>query len=184
MILHIQPKTMPVTETERLIVDNAQLSDSSFIFELTNSDGWLEFIGDRGIKTLKDAENYIQTSLIDKYNELGFGLYKLTLKKNRTPIGLCGFVQRDYLDAPDIGFAMLPEFEGNGYMYEAASQLLKESEFQKIYAITSIDNRKSGKLLNKLGLFQVDTIKPSKDPLLLFLRENWPPLTNNSTLLH
>ena len=163
--------------TNRLSIVEASLNDAPFIFNLMNSKGWLQFIGDRGIKTLKDAEQYIQLSLIDKYRSLGFGLYKLSLRTNDTPIGLCGFVQRDYLNAPDIGFAMLPEFEGNGYMFEAASKIIEMGfstlNLKTIYGITIPNNTRSIKLLIKLGLSEIDkTTNPKGEQLLIFERKN------------
>lgn len=165
------------TVTNRLNIEEASFSDAPFIYKLMNSDGWLKFIGDRGIKTLKDAENYIQGSLVEKYKSSGYGLYKLSMKVGKTPIGLCGFVQRDYLNAPDIGFALLPEFEGQGLMFEAASEIIemgfKKFNLNTIYGITNPDNIRSIHLLTKLGLNRKEIItNPQGEQLLLFEKKN------------
>ena len=47
--------------TERLTLRPLELGDAPFILELFNSETWLRFIGDRGIKTLEDAENFLNT---------------------------------------------------------------------------------------------------------------------------
>tara|TARA_A100000171_G_scaffold12257_1_gene10132 strand:+ start:357 stop:875 length:519 start_codon:yes stop_codon:yes gene_type:complete len=147
---------MIILETERLRLEEGSLDDQVFIFTLLNSPNWVEFIGDRGIETLQDAENYIKNTLIKNYNERGFGLYKIILKHNDSPIGLCGFLQRDYLDYPDIGYAILPEYEGNGYTSEAAQAVLNHGKtqlkFNTILAITSSKNIVSQHLLQKIGL--------------------------------
>lgn len=95
------------------------------------------------------------------------------MKESHTPIGLCGFLKRDYLDAEDIGFALLPEYERKGYTYEAASAVLNYGENQlgltKVYAITSKDNIASQKLLKKLGLsFKSHINEPSTNEELSF----------------
>ncbi len=113
-----------ILETERLIVEEARLLDSSFFMKLLNSPNWIEFIGDRGVKSSSDAKNYIKESLIKSYNKNGYGLYKVSLKQNMQPIGICGFVKRDYLESADIGFAILPEFERCGYTYEASNAMM------------------------------------------------------------
>lgn len=143
-------------ETERLHIELANLDDKEFFFTLLNSPNWLKYIGDRGIKTLQDAVNYIQNSLIKSYCEKGFGLYKLVLQENNAPIGICGFLKRDYLDSVDIGFAVLPEYEGKGYTYEAAKAILEygktQLDMKVVYGITTNNNAGSQHLLEKLGL--------------------------------
>tara|TARA_R110001592_G_scaffold65885_6_gene202348 strand:+ start:2948 stop:3454 length:507 start_codon:yes stop_codon:yes gene_type:complete len=147
---------MIVLETERLYLEKGTLDDQVFIFTLLNSPNWIEFIGDRGIESLTDAENYIKNTLIKSYNDHGFGLYKVVLKVDNTPIGLCGFLQRDYLDHPDIGYAILPTFEGYGYISEAAQAVLNYGKtqlgFNTILAITSSKNIVSQHMLQKIGL--------------------------------
>ena len=166
---------MRITTTERLTIDQARSIDAPFIYELMNSPGWIQFIGDRGIRSLEDAENYIQNSLINSYKKNGYGLYKMCLKETGTPIGLCGFLQRDYLDAPDIGFAILPNYEGRGLVFEAASSMLEiarnNPKFEIIHAITTLDNEKSQHLLMKLGLRKRKQIKQNGIELLLFSNE-------------
>ncbi|PWL39195.1 RimJ/RimL family protein N-acetyltransferase [Flagellimonas aquimarina] len=161
-------------ETERLIICEAQIEDSKFFKKLLNSPNWIEFIGDRGVRTDKQAVKYIKSSLIDSYNENGYGLYKMCLKKSSTPIGICGFVKRDYLDNPDIGFAILPEHEGKGYTTEACMATMtygkSELKLSPILGITTQKNSKSRHLLSKIGLQETGKITPKggNEELLLF----------------
>ncbi|WP_421976232.1 GNAT family N-acetyltransferase [Roseivirga seohaensis] len=147
---------MIVLETERLRLEEGTPDDQVFIFTLLNSPNWIEFIGDRGIESLTDAENYIKNVLIKSYKQTGFGLYKVILKQDNSPIGLCGFLQRDFLDHPDIGYAILPKHEGKGYTSEAAKAMLEYGRstlgFKTILAITSSKNSASQRLLQKIGL--------------------------------
>ena len=106
---------MQTIKTVRLYIQEVTLDDHAFILELVNSPTWLKFIGDKNVTTKETALNYIQHSLIESYQKNGFGLYKMVLTAQNIPIGICGFVQRDYLEHPDIGFAILPQFEGIGY---------------------------------------------------------------------
>ena len=165
-----------VLSTNRLNLREARLSDKHFIFRLMNSPKWLKYIWDRGIKSLKNAEDYIKEKLIDSYEILGFGLYVMELKDSKDPIGLCGFVKRDYLDTEDIGFAIREEYEGKHYTYESALAILKYGEsnlgITKIHAITSKDNVASQKLLLKLGFeFTSFIIEPtSNEEISLYTR--------------
>lgn len=163
-----------ILSTERLIISEAALSDSTFILELLNSPSWLQFIGDKGIRTEEDAKNYIRNSLLNSYKTNGFGLYKLILKKSSAPLGLCGFLKRDYLEKPDIGFALLPEFEGMGLMFEASHALIEYArstlDFDEILAIVTPANKRSCQLLEKLGFARKNQILPlgGKEELLLY----------------
>lgn len=148
-----------------MLIQEARPEDFPFILELLNSPTWLEFIGDRGVKTEKQAKKYIETSLIQSYKKHGFGLFKVSLKESLIPIGLCGFIQRDYLEHPDIGFAILPEYAGKGFTHEACQVLMKygkeKLQLSTIYGITTALNLKSRNLLNKIGLEEIGTVRPS-----------------------
>ena len=49
-----------ILETERLVLRQFTMDDATFIIELVNTPGWIEFIGDRNIKTTEQAKNYLQ----------------------------------------------------------------------------------------------------------------------------
>ncbi len=145
---------MHIFETERLYISRFKLNDAPFILELVNDPSWIRFIGDRGIKTIKDAEAYLKNGPLKSYKEFGFGLYLVSLKKDGVPIGMCGLLRRDTLDDADIGFAFMPQFTGNGYAFESAVSVLNDAReilgMKRILAITSPDNTNSIKLLEKL----------------------------------
>ena len=108
-------------ETDRLTIRQLTLADAPFIVELVNTPGWLRFIGERNIKTSEQAENYLKNGPMASYAQNGFGLYGVELKSEKTPIGMCGLIKRETLPDPDIGFAILPEFTGSGFAFEAAT---------------------------------------------------------------
>ncbi len=167
---------MILMETNRLLIGKIDLKDAQFILRLMNSQGWLEFIGDRNIKTISDSKKYIKSNFIKSYAKNGFGLYKMQLRSTHKTIGICGFVKREYLDHPDIGFAILPEYEGQGYTSEGAQKVLDfgfgELDFKMVLGITMRANIASKIVLEKIGLREKGLIKPpkSKEELLLFSR--------------
>ena len=138
--------------TERLSLRVVTTEDHEFICELVNTKGWLEFIGDRNVHSEDDAIKYIQ-KLNDNQN-LTYWVVKI--KETDKPIGIISFLKRDYLEHFDIGFAFLPEYNGYGYAYEAAKEVLsivsKYPEYSTILATTIPSNEKSIRLLTKLGL--------------------------------
>ncbi|MGB9178741.1 MAG: GNAT family N-acetyltransferase [Pyrinomonadaceae bacterium] len=154
-------------ETERLILRRLTVEDSEFILELLNDPSWLRFIGDKGVRTLDDARDYILKSLVAMYERLGFGLYLTELKGEGVPIGICGLIKRDSLEDVDIGFAFLPKFCGKGYAYESASAVMLYGKrtfgLNRLVAITSPDNYGSIRLLEKLGFNFERMVKLSDD---------------------
>jgi ribosomal-protein-alanine N-acetyltransferase len=131
------------------------LEDAAFFLRLLNEPSWLENIGDRGVRTLADAEDYITHNIRAAYQAHGFGLYALQIRSAPLPIGLCGLVRRDFLSSPDLGFALLPEHCGHGYATEAARAVLKHAHvelgIERLYAIVRPGNQRSVRLLEQLG---------------------------------
>lgn len=171
---------MNILETDRLIlreIDSA--GDAEFIFRLLNSPKFLKYIGDRGVRSVDDARGFIENRYRQSYRDHGFGLYTVELKSNAEAVGMCGFVRRETLPAPDIGFAFLPEHECKGYGFESASATLKygldELRFTKVLAITTPDNDASGKLLEKLGFVFERLIESGDETLKLFSYESNGP---------
>jgi RimJ/RimL family protein N-acetyltransferase len=108
------------------------------------------------VRTLADAHKYLQEGPMASYQQFGFGLYLVQLKAGEVPIGMCGLIKRPSLTDVDIGFAFLPQFRGQGYAFEAATAVLNyaktELGLKRIVAITAVDNLRSIKLLENLGL--------------------------------
>lgn len=132
------------------------LTDALFIFELVNSPAWLKYIGDKNVKSLKDAEQYIQIKILDQYEMHGFSFYAVLTKDRNIPIGITGFINRPSMTDVEVGFGFLPIYSGKGYAAEATIAIMEYGRTQlnlnKIVAITDPDNLSSQKLLKKLGL--------------------------------
>lgn len=160
-------------ETERLVLQPITTRDADFILELYNTPHFIEYIGDKNIRTVEDAENYIQNKFLPQWEKLGYGNYLIIRKSDNKKTGTVGIFSRDGLDIHDIGFGFLPEFEGKGYGFEAASKIMEKAfaDFActKISAITSKENIASQKLIEKLGLkYQKMVQLPGEDVELLY----------------
>ncbi len=164
-----------IFETERLYLREFDLSDANFILKLVNIPTWLEFIGDKNVKSKNDAERYLKDGPLKSYQENGFGLWLVQLKDSRDLIGMCGLVNRETLENVDIGFAILPEYTGLGYGFEAANATMSYAKnslnLEDIVAITDPKNIASIKLLNKIGFKIEKTLKLSEYNEVLLLSE-------------
>lgn len=154
-------------ETKRLELSEFTSKDALFFYEQVNDPAWIQFIGDRNVKTIEDAEKYLSNKIIPSYQKNGFGFYKVALKKNNTPIGMSGLVDRDGLEHIDVGYAFLPNYRGKGYAFEATKAVLDYAKnvlkINPIVAITDLDNVKSIQLLERLGLQFYKIIKISAE---------------------
>jgi RimJ/RimL family protein N-acetyltransferase len=144
-----------VIQTERLALRQLGLKDADFILELLNEHAFLQFIGDKGVRTLDDACDYLRKGPLDSYERHGFGLYAVCLLDG-TPTGICGLVKRDGLKDVDIGFAFLSRHRLKGYAVESAAAILQHARdslgLQRVVAITSPQNFGSIAVLQKIGL--------------------------------
>jgi len=145
-----------ILETERLILRQMRAEDAEFIFELVNEAAFIRNIGDKSVRTLDDARNYILNGPVASYAKFGFGLYLVELTETGKAIGICGLLKRDSLEDVDIGFALLERFRRKGFAYESAAAVMKYGGdtlgLKRIVAITSPDNEGSMRVLEKIGL--------------------------------
>ncbi len=147
---------MNLIETERLVISKTDLSDATFVLKLFNDPSWLEFIDNKGVDTLDKAREYIKNKPLAQYRKWGFGMYITRLKRNLEPIGICGLMLRDFLDDPDIGFALLSEHCGQGYATESATALIdyakRTFKLKQVFALIAPNNKKSIRVAEKSGL--------------------------------
>lgn len=164
---------MLVCETSRLIIRHFTIDDAAFIYRLLNTPIWLTYIGDRHIRGLSDARNYLVNGPLVSYDRYGFGLYCVALREDKTPVGMTGLIKRNGLEEVDIGFAFLPEYTGQGYAYEAASAVkdyaLTTLKLPRVAAITTEKNQQAISLLNKIGLHHEKMVQlPGSDTEFMY----------------
>lgn len=141
--------------TERLRIEPFCEQDAEFVLSLLNDETFIRHIADKGVRTLDGAVEYLRNSIFSSYRDNGFGLYKVSLSASGTPIGMVGLVNRDELEHPDLGYALLADFAGKGYAVEASNAVLKEArhkwQLSNVLAVTFPDNQRSNQLLQRLG---------------------------------
>jgi [ribosomal protein S5]-alanine N-acetyltransferase len=158
---------MTILQTERLSLRKMSLDDADFIVQLLNDPAFLQYIGDKGVRTTDDARRYILTGPVDSYARHGFGLWVVELKESGRSVGICGLVKRATLDHVDIGFAFLPEYRSRGYAFESAAAVMDYARtvlgLGRIVAITNDDNTGSQRVLEKIGMSFDRMIRLSDD---------------------
>ncbi|WP_028533950.1 GNAT family N-acetyltransferase [Paludibacterium yongneupense] len=147
---------MTILETPRLTLRQVETEDAPFILELTRDPSYIASIRDCGLNTLDDARTFIEQNIRSSYLKNGHGLYLVCRRSDGQALGICGLLYRDALQETDIGYAFLPAWHGQGYAFEAAQACLRYGHEvlgkTRIVGFTSLDNRASVRLLEKLGL--------------------------------
>lgn len=159
-------------ETSRLVLSELQADDAGFILELLNTPGFLAHIGDRGVRTLDDARLYIAHGPAASYAAHGFGLWKVALKSDGTPVGMSGLIKRGELPCEDLGYAFLPAHQGHGYAREAGAAALEfgfgPKQLARILAIVRPGNEASMRVLEKLGMTERGVVQLDHQALHVF----------------
>lgn len=160
-------------QTARLTVRELCLDDAADVLALLGSDNFIQNIGDKGVRTLDDARQYLTDGPLASYLAQGFGLWRVATRVDDHFIGVCGLIRRPELPAVDIGYALMPGCDGKGYGIEAATACLEKRHalgIEKVIAIVSETNLPSRRLLEKLGLGYSRHIAFGEDakPLMLY----------------
>lgn len=158
-----------IVETPRLLIRELTVDDAEFIFRLVNEPSFLKNIGDKGVRNLQDARQFILEGPWASHRERGYGQFLVELQEGGDPIGVCGLLFRESLNVSDIGCAFLPTFWRRGYAYEAACAVIEYGRstlgIEKIVGLTSEKNVASIKALEKLGMSFEKMVKMSdNDP--------------------
>ena len=151
----VTQNNVQIITTDKLSISHLSFTDAEFIVELLNEPSFIQFIGDRNVRTNQDARKFLKDGPLNSYDEYGFGLFKVSLIGAHDALGICGLVKRKELPHPDLGFAFLEAQWGNGYAIEASRAVLRHAASKlgllRVIAIVNEDNEASIRLLTKLG---------------------------------
>jgi RimJ/RimL family protein N-acetyltransferase len=156
---------MLTLETDRLILRPFAVNDSAFILRLLNEPSFIANIGDKRVRSLEQAADYLREGPMASYERHGHGLLAVVLRETMQPIGMCGLLKREEFEDIDIGYAFLPEAWSQGFARESAAAVLEFARQAlgrtRIIALVSPHNQGSIRLLEKLG-FSPATAVPMK----------------------
>ena len=146
----------PILHTERLELRWLTPDDAAMMLAIWNDPAFLRYVGDRGVRTVEQAREALTAGLLQLYVDYGYGPFRLALRDDGNDVGICGLFRRDGLDEPDIGFAILRDYRGHGYGFEAAVAVLDHARdalhLPGVTAIVAPQNGPSIGLLEKLNM--------------------------------
>ena len=162
-------------ETERLRLRPVTVEDAELMLSVWNDPAFIRHVLDRGIRTLEQAREAIESGAQKLFEDYGYGPYCMSLKSDGTLVGICGLFKRENLEDPDIGFSVLPPHCGKGYAGEAAVAVVDyardELGIDVLTAIVAPANAPSIGLIEKLGLtFEQMITMPGDDNAIRLYR--------------
>jgi len=145
----------PVLVTARIALRHAAAGDAEFVRRLMNEPGWRKYIREHEVRSSESARQYIEERIAPMYREHGVGLWIMERRLDAAPIGLCGLLKRPSLPDFDLGYALLSEHWGQGYVAEAAASVVRFAaevrRLPRLLAMTHPDNARSVRVLERLG---------------------------------
>lgn len=148
--------------TKRLFLRAITSADADLFFQEFSNPVVNEFIFDaEPCRSLDDAKKWIDwytNDILDHHR------WVLVSKQSGLRLGTCGFHKWDRNNnSTELGYELLPENWGNGYMAEAVTEALGFAcyimKIHRVYATTYVENLRSQRLLDKLGFNQEGRLK-------------------------
>lgn len=161
-------------ETPRLVLRSWKEEDLPAFVRMNADPKVMEFF----LNPLDEQGSYALYQLIcNGLAESGFGGYAVERKDDRAFMGFTGLHQItfdvDFAPGIEIAWRLLPEYWGNGYAPEAASACLEHARttlgLKEVFAFTSLLNKRSQRVMQKIGMQQVKEFNhplvPAENPL-------------------
>jgi ribosomal-protein-alanine N-acetyltransferase len=145
----------PILKTERLTLRQLMSSDDKEIFALRSNDNVNKYLDRKPSRSIDDAKNFIQAinENIQRNDSVYWAIILNGTDKLIGTICLFNFSNDDL--KVEIGYELLPNFQGKGIMQEAASKVIDFAiqyiGLNSIEAYTHSENQGSTRLLEKLN---------------------------------
>ncbi|MDF7814201.1 GNAT family N-acetyltransferase [Hymenobacter sp. YC55] len=149
-------------KTERLTLRQLSSSDDNEIFALRTNDSVNKYLDRQPSTSIDDARNFIVA--INENVQSNKSIYwAITLTDTNNMIGtICLFNFSENHSKAEIGYELLPDFQGKGVMQEAISSVVnfgfQQVGLKAIEAYTRFDNQRSTKVLERLNFKSTSTV--------------------------
>lgn len=153
----IFPEIFLILKTERLFLNEISMKDVNFLFEIRNNEEVNKYIA-RKKSSLEDVKKFVADRISDFRNHKGI-VWIIYDKETLQNIGSICYWNFDFEKrTAEIGYELLPEFHGKGFMQEALLKIIdfgfNELNLQSIEAFTDVNNKPSIKVLEKYNFVQ------------------------------
>ncbi|MEH0759583.1 GNAT family N-acetyltransferase [Vibrio sp. 16] len=141
--------------TQHLILKPATEGDLDIFLEILGSDALTKYLPKGSAYTEDEIKLYTEKRLA--HWQHGYGTYIIYEKAEpNIKIGYVGVEQCADPRFSDVRYAILPRYQGKGYVFEAASAVISETfktqALDKIYGVALKQNLASLAIIKKLGM--------------------------------
>src|SRR4030095_2247643 len=162
----------PILTTERLTLRQLVVNDEQEIFTLRSDREINKYLDRQVSNTVDDARNFIN-KVNENINKNDSLYWAITLSDRNILVGtICLFGFSDEHGKCEIGYELLPNFQGQGIMKEAAEKVIYYAfniiKVQKIEASLHRENYSSIKLLDKFSFKQSNGLDKANPELICF----------------
>ncbi|MBO5326603.1 MAG: GNAT family N-acetyltransferase [Clostridia bacterium] len=146
----------PELETDRLHLRAIRVSDAADMYDYAKRDEVTKYLLWNPHPDVTYTRRYLEY-LAGRYRLGQFYDWAIVSKSDQRMIGTCGFVRFDCPhNSAEIGYVLSPDYQGQGYMYEAARRVMQFGfsvlGLHRIEARYMIENASSRQVMEKLGM--------------------------------
>ena len=167
------PDLKPVFTTLRLIVRRWHPEDLTPLVQVYGDAEAMRYVGNGQPIAEAACKQWITTTL-DNYRKRGYGMYALVEAGTKTVIGFAGLVHPGGRPEPEVKYALLRSYRGQGFATEAVSGLLRyardELGLARIIATTHPENTPSHRVLTKVGMTRGERVVEKDESETLIFR--------------
>ncbi len=147
---------MPSLSTDRLILRPIAMSDLAALHEFWNDPEVRRYLWKDQVVSRQAVAQIVAASEAC-FAELGSGFFAIEVAKNPGMlVGFCGHRRFEDGDEVELLFGILPKFWGEGYVTEAAIEVLRygfeQCGIDRVIAAADTPNQRSVRVLQRLGM--------------------------------
>jgi RimJ/RimL family protein N-acetyltransferase len=158
-------------ETDRLILRNYRLSDFEDHYRLHSDPDVMRYLIPGQPMTRLEAWRHM-AFLVGHWELLGYGYFAVDEKASGKFVGRIGYTNPAGWPGFELGWTLLPEFQGRGYATEGAKFLLhyafNQMDRDHVISVIHPDNKRSIAVAERLGEKLEGETKIAGMPLLIF----------------
>ena len=145
-------KNTPRLETERLILRRFEPGDVDAVLAIHGDAEVMKFVPMYPLQSREEAECYLKDHYLSEYEKEFSGSFAICLKSDNIPIG---YIHVSGEEAHDFGYGLRKEFWRQGITSEAGEAVLqwaKEAGVPFVTATHDVNNPRSGRVMQRLGM--------------------------------
>jgi [ribosomal protein S5]-alanine N-acetyltransferase len=154
----------PTLATDRLVLRPIVVDDATALHRISNEPAVRRYLWDDEPVQKVTIRNMISDSGV-MFADKGIGLFGVRRRGTGNLIGLCGFVQLEGMEEPELAYELTQSVWGQGLATEMSRVCLRhafeEEGLERVIAGADPENVASQRVIEKLGMNSVGHLNPS-----------------------